>query len=168
MICNLQRYATHDGPGIRTVVFMKGCSLSCRWCQNPESRSRSLDLLYDERLCTQGCQRCTQQSSCFKREDNTSAVTILRHGLTENEMRLAADACPSGAISLCGNEMDAEQIMAQVRRDKAFYQRSCIDSIKLITDTKLGNKWDRLGESGIKTRSGTACRELKLSRPLSL
>jgi pyruvate formate lyase activating enzyme len=124
MICNLQRYATHDGPGIRTVVFMKGCSLSCHWCQNPESRSRSLDLLYDERLCTQVCQRCTQHSSCFKREDSTAAVTILRHGLTENEMRLAADACPSGAISLCGDAMNSEQIMAQVRRDKPFYQRS--------------------------------------------
>ena len=41
MIFNIQRYSTHDGPGIRTVVFLKGCSLGCRWCQNPESRARS-------------------------------------------------------------------------------------------------------------------------------
>ena len=47
MIFNIQRYSTHDGPGIRTVVFLKGCSLGCRWCQNPESRARSEDLLYD-------------------------------------------------------------------------------------------------------------------------
>ena len=45
MIFNIQRYSTHDGPGIRTVVFLKGCSLGCRWCQNPESRARSEDLL---------------------------------------------------------------------------------------------------------------------------
>ncbi len=51
MIFNIQRYSTHDGPGIRTVVFLKGCSLGCRWCQNPESRARSEDLLYDPRLC---------------------------------------------------------------------------------------------------------------------
>lgn len=51
MIFNIQRYSTHDGPGIRTVVFLKGCSLGCRWCQNPESRARSEDLLYDSRLC---------------------------------------------------------------------------------------------------------------------
>lgn len=47
MIFNIQRYSTHDGPGIRTVVFLKGCSLGCRWCQNPESRARTQDLLYD-------------------------------------------------------------------------------------------------------------------------
>ncbi|MEA1397381.1 hypothetical protein AIM17_19310, partial [Salmonella enterica subsp. enterica serovar Newport] len=46
MIFNIQRYSTHDGPGIRTVVFLKGCSLGCRWCQNPESRARAQDLLY--------------------------------------------------------------------------------------------------------------------------
>ncbi len=51
MIFNIQRYSTHDGPGIRTVVFLKGCSLGCRWCQNPESRSRSRDVLFDARLC---------------------------------------------------------------------------------------------------------------------
>ena len=45
MIFNIQRYSTHDGPGIRTVVFLKGCSLGCRWCQNPESRARTQDLL---------------------------------------------------------------------------------------------------------------------------
>ncbi|MGC0094407.1 4Fe-4S cluster-binding domain-containing protein, partial [Enterobacter asburiae] len=55
MIFNIQRYSTHDGPGIRTVVFLKGCSLGCRWCQNPESRSRSRDVLFDARLCLDGC-----------------------------------------------------------------------------------------------------------------
>ena len=50
MIFNIQRYSTHDGPGIRTVVFLKGCSLGCRWCQNPESRSRTRDVLFDARL----------------------------------------------------------------------------------------------------------------------
>ncbi len=60
MIFNIQRYSTHDGPGIRTVVFLKGCSLGCRWCQNPESRARSEDLLYDSRLCLPGCELCQQ------------------------------------------------------------------------------------------------------------
>ena len=60
MIFNIQRYSTHDGPGIRTVVFLKGCSLGCRWCQNPESRARSEDLLYDSRLCLAGCELCQQ------------------------------------------------------------------------------------------------------------
>ena len=60
MIFNIQRYSTHDGPGIRTVVFLKGCSLGCRWCQNPESRARTQDLLYDPRLCLEGCELCAK------------------------------------------------------------------------------------------------------------
>ena len=60
MIFNVQRYSTHDGPGIRTVVFLKGCSLSCSWCQNPESRSAAPDVLFDSRLCSAGCQHCAQ------------------------------------------------------------------------------------------------------------
>lgn len=60
MIFNIQRYSTHDGPGIRTVVFLKGCSLGCRWCQNPESRARTQDLLYDARLCLEGCELCAK------------------------------------------------------------------------------------------------------------
>ncbi len=51
MIFDLQRYSTHDGPGIRTLVFLKGCSLACRWCQNPESRSPKPDILLDRRQC---------------------------------------------------------------------------------------------------------------------
>ncbi|WP_024871180.1 glycyl-radical enzyme activating protein [Tolumonas lignilytica] len=124
MICNLQRYATHDGPGIRTVVFLKGCSLSCRWCQNPESRLRKADLLYDERLCLTGCQRCSAKSVGFHRNDTTGAVQIMRAELTETMMRQAADICPSGALSLCGEVISAEQIMKQVLRDNTFYQRS--------------------------------------------
>lgn len=58
MLFNIQRYSTHDGPGIRTVVFLKGCSLGCRWCQNPESRARGQDVLFDERLCLAGCELC--------------------------------------------------------------------------------------------------------------
>ncbi len=60
MIFDLQRYSTHDGPGIRTLVFLKGCSLACLWCQNPESRSPKPDILLDRRQCIEGCQLCSQ------------------------------------------------------------------------------------------------------------
>nr|WP_321239933.1 glycyl-radical enzyme activating protein [uncultured Tolumonas sp.] len=124
MIFNIQRYATHDGPGIRTVVFLKGCSLSCTWCQNPESRSRTIDMLYDERLCLKGCLRCTHVASGFKRPDPTVAIEIDRKILTEQEMRDAADVCPSGAISICGEQSNTDKIMAEVLKDKAFYSNS--------------------------------------------
>lgn len=124
MLFNIQRYATHDGPGIRTVVFLKGCSLSCTWCQNPESRSRTLDLLYDERLCLTGCVRCTLLTNGFQRPDPAAAVGIDRAVLTAAEMKTAADLCPSGAISVCGEQSSTEKIMAEVLKDKAFYTRS--------------------------------------------
>ncbi len=124
MIFNIQRYATHDGPGIRTVVFLKGCSLSCIWCQNPESRSRTIDLLYDERLCIKGCTRCTQVSNAFQRPDTDAPVTIDRAVLTQEEMIKAAEICPSVAISNCGEQTTADKIMAEVYKDKAFYSRS--------------------------------------------
>lgn len=56
MYFNIQRFSTHDGDGIRTILFLKGCSLSCPWCQNPESRSEKHSLLFDERSCMADCQ----------------------------------------------------------------------------------------------------------------
>ena len=58
MIFNIQRYSTHDGPGIPHGRISKGCSLGCRWCQNPESRARTQDLLYDPRLCLEQAVSC--------------------------------------------------------------------------------------------------------------
>ncbi|MFV2449330.1 4Fe-4S cluster-binding domain-containing protein, partial [Escherichia coli] len=60
MIFNIQRYSTHDGTGIRTVGFLKGCSLGCRWCQNPDSRARTQARLYDPRLGLEGCELCAK------------------------------------------------------------------------------------------------------------
>ncbi|KYE73877.1 4Fe-4S cluster-binding domain-containing protein, partial [Salmonella enterica] len=57
---NIQRYSTNDGPGIRNVVVLKGCSLVCRWCKNPESRERAQDLIYDARLNLERCDLCAQ------------------------------------------------------------------------------------------------------------
>ncbi|MDU1269742.1 MAG: radical SAM protein [Escherichia coli] len=94
MIFNIQRYSTHDGPGIRTVVFLKGCSLGCRWCQNPESRARTQDLLYD------------------------------REKLTPEHLTALTDCCPTQALTVCGEVKSVEEIMTTVLRDKPFYDRS--------------------------------------------
>ena len=78
MIFNIQRYSTHDGPGIRTVVFLKGCSLGCRWCQNPESRARTQDLLYDARLCLEGCELCAGEKADPRcKNGNWTALPVL-------------------------------------------------------------------------------------------
>lgn len=123
MIFNLQRYSTHDGPGIRTLVFLKGCSLGCLWCQNPESRSRERQALFDPRLCLPHCQLCNEQAP--------HAIRWLGEHLLIDRQQLDADdylklheCCPSGALSICGQPIDMDDIMRQVLRDKPFYQRS--------------------------------------------
>lgn len=123
MIFNIQRYSTHDGPGIRTVVFMKGCSLGCRWCQNPESRARSQDLLFDARLCLEGCDLC-QQAAPGVIERALNGLLIHREKLEQRHLDALNDCCPTQALTVCGKEKSTEEIMATVLRDKPFYDRS--------------------------------------------
>jgi pyruvate formate lyase activating enzyme len=103
MIFNIQRYSTHDGPGIRTVVFLKGCSLGCRWCQNPESRSRTADLLYDARLCLDGCDLC-QQAAPEVITRKLDGLIIHREKLTDDHYARLRECCPTTALTVCGEE----------------------------------------------------------------
>lgn len=123
MIFNIQRYSTHDGPGIRTVVFLKGCSLGCRWCQNPESRARSADLLYDARLCLDGCDLC-QQAAPEVITRTLDGLIIHREKLTDEHYTQLRECCPTTALSVCGEEKSVAEIMATVLRDRPFYDRS--------------------------------------------
>lgn len=123
MIFNIQRYSTHDGPGIRTVVFLKGCSLGCRWCQNPESRASGQDLLFDPRLCLEGCDLC-HQASPEVIERALKGLLIHRDKLNETHLAALSDCCPTQALTVCGEEKSVEEIMTAVLRDKPFYDRS--------------------------------------------
>lgn len=123
MIFNIQRYSTHDGPGIRTVVFLKGCSLSCRWCQNPESRSRTRDVLFDARLCLEGCDLC-QQAAPGIIDRTLNGLIIHREKLNDATLNALTDCCPTQAMTVCGEEQQVADIMATVLRDKPFYERS--------------------------------------------
>lgn len=123
MIFNIQRYSTHDGPGIRTVVFLKGCSLGCRWCQNPESRSGKRDLLYDARLCLDGCELC-QQAAPAVIERALNGLLIHRQHLNDAHLDALTECCPTQALTVCGETLPVAEIMATVLRDKPFYDRS--------------------------------------------
>ncbi|MCS2163366.1 glycyl-radical enzyme activating protein [Scandinavium sp. H11S7] len=123
MIFNIQRYSTHDGPGIRTVVFMKGCSLGCRWCQNPESRARTQDLLFDARLCLDGCDLC-QQAAPGVIERALNGLVIHREKLEQSHLDALVECCPTQALTVCGERKSVDDIMATVLRDKPFYDRS--------------------------------------------
>ncbi|MGY3944210.1 glycyl-radical enzyme activating protein [Aeromonas tecta] len=123
MIFDLQRYSTHDGPGIRTLVFLKGCSLACRWCQNPESRSPKPELLFDPRLCLAGCDLCqrTCPAAIHRQDDH---LHLDRSRLSRGDLQSLRELCPSEALTVCGEEQTLDELMSSILRDRAFFERS--------------------------------------------
>jgi glycyl-radical enzyme activating protein family len=121
MIFNIQRFCVHDGPGIRTTVFFKGCPLSCAWCHNPESQRTQAEIFFSPEKCID-CGACVK--ACPK---HLHAFNNSEHGYD----RAACDACgacagvcPAGALEMCGREADAGEILEQVLRDADFYRSS--------------------------------------------
>lgn len=119
MITDIKRMAIHDGPGIRTTVFLKGCSLRCLWCHNPETIRRKPQLAYYRNNCT-GCLTCTRvcptgaqvAEGAIHRFDRTACVDCGK----------CAQVCPAGALTLFGKTMDAEQLLPLLLEDVPFYE----------------------------------------------
>lgn len=122
IIFNLQRYSLHDGPGIRTTVFFKGCPLSCAWCHNPESLKPEIEILFHGDRCLK-CGWCVQ--ACPRQ-----AISLdEKHGWRRDRRRCnlcgaCATACPAEAIEQVGREMTVADVMAVVERDQVFYNES--------------------------------------------
>ncbi|GAL15423.1 pyruvate formate-lyase activating enzyme [Vibrio astriarenae] len=122
MYFNIQRFSTHDGDGIRSILFLKGCSLACPWCQNPESRSEKHSLLYDERICLEDCQLCASTCEAIKRTDGK--VTVNRQLITEEQIIALRDVCPTQALSVVGEESKVDILFDSLMKDKPFYDQS--------------------------------------------
>ena len=119
-ITNISRGSLHDGPGVRTVVYLKGCSLRCRWCHNPETFFRTAEVLYAPMKCI-GCGRCLNVCpKCHVLQDGEH--TLLRGSCTG--CGRCAEECPSGALSMSAKEMTAEEVLREIRKDRHFYARS--------------------------------------------
>ncbi|MCU0563946.1 MAG: glycyl-radical enzyme activating protein [Desulfobacterales bacterium] len=125
VVFNIQKYSVHDGPGIRTVVFLKGCPLRCRWCSNPESQTPQPQLVYNRNKCIslENCVRCLEvcTAGALRRGEDGKA-DIARETCTE--CLLCAKACPSLALNVYGETMTVEQVIHKVEEDSAFYSRS--------------------------------------------
>jgi pyruvate formate lyase activating enzyme len=122
-IFDIQHYAVHDGPGIRTLVFLKGCPLHCAWCCNPESQSFSPQLRYMASRCT-GCLACMEVCSAgaITRSENTLSHSVdVCLACTDKP---CVDACNYSARSVSGKTMTAEEVCAIVARDIPFYLNS--------------------------------------------
>ena len=120
-IFDIQRFSIHDGPGIRTTVFFKGCNLSCFWCHNPESIDIKSELQFQaskciacgicEGVCTEGCHQMIEGFHAF---DRTKCIVCGKCAL----------ACPPQALSMAGKDYTPEDILDIVLRDMLYYKNS--------------------------------------------
>lgn len=121
LVLSVQKFSVHDGPGIRTTVFFKGCPLRCTWCHNPESQNFTADLLTDNEKCT-GCGLCA--AHCPNR-----AIRI-SHAVQETDRNRCLrcgecmDYCRNNARELAGYKASASELLAEVRQDQVFYEQS--------------------------------------------
>ncbi|MBE2246558.1 MAG: glycyl-radical enzyme activating protein [Candidatus Competibacteraceae bacterium] len=120
LVFDIQRFSIHDGPGIRTVVFLKGCNLECPWCQNPESISHKVELAYYPDKC-QNLRDCAMfcPHGAIGFQPN---LTINRALCTQ--CTSCSVSCHAGAIRVIGQHLTPEQIMLEIEKDKDYYQTS--------------------------------------------
>ena len=126
VIFNIQKFSVHDGPGIRTVVFLKGCPLSCKWCSNPESQEFGQTLLFDRSKCTR-CGLCITTCQNLPACDN-SALSLNKIDLIDRDKaggcEPCADACPTKALTLVGETVSVQEVIDEVSKDSVYYRRS--------------------------------------------
>jgi pyruvate formate lyase activating enzyme len=129
LVLNIQHFCTHDGPGIRTTVFLKHCSLRCKWCSNPESIHPKPELAYNPSKCI-GKKEC---GLCLKPPFPEGAMYVtdgpddkvhVNWDLAGECDEATISLCPTRALHLFGQEMTVDQVLDEVEQDSAFYRES--------------------------------------------
>ncbi len=120
-VFNIQRYSIHDGPGIRTTVFLKGCPMECFWCQNPESQAIKPEILFNKSSCTL-CGYCA--NVCPTGANSFSEKSVIIDRAKCAGCGICVEVCPVNARVISGKEMTVEEVMDLVLKDKAFYDNS--------------------------------------------
>lgn len=121
IVFNIQRYSIHDGPGIRTTVFLKGCPLRCLWCSNPESQNSWPEVAHNDSLCNQ-CGQCL--GVC-----DEQAISVDDKGIFINRKRCTncgkcVEVCTPEALKIFGKKVSIEEVFKEVEKDVQFYRNS--------------------------------------------
>ncbi len=121
LIFDTKRYAINDGPGIRVVIFFKGCNLYCAWCHNPESISANVEKMYAQAKCIR-CGSCVEVCP-------ENAIRLTQEGIFTNEELCiicgkCADICPTKAIEMSGKVMSVAEIMDIIEKERVFFDQS--------------------------------------------
>lgn len=157
LVCDIQRFSVHDGPGIRTTVFFKGCPLACRWCQNPETIAFGNEPVYSAETCIL-CGDCA--TTC-----GSSAIEIRGSSLALDRSRCetcmeCTEACPSGAMSPAARPYDADALLHEVSRDAHYYGEegglTLSGGEPLVHETFLTEFLPRAREAGLHIAAETA------------
>jgi pyruvate formate lyase activating enzyme len=119
LVFDIKRFAVHDGHGIRTTVFFKGCPLRCKWCQNPEGLLSNKRLLYFQNNCIH-CQRCVlfSKENQLVYKDNRPYINYEYEGDFDNLIK----ACPSNALRYDSEEYTIEKLIDKIKEDKVFFR----------------------------------------------
>lgn len=157
LVFEVLRGTTHDGPGVRTTVFLKGCPLECRWCQNPEGIHPGQEIWWDGRKCIT-CLACRDACPC-------NAIAVRDDGLEIDRQKCTVcgscvSACPSGAMAFAGTECTIDQIVQEVQKDRDYYEGfgggvTVSGGEPLLHHRFVSGLLRRLKESGIRTAVDT-------------
>ena len=119
-VLDIPRLSLHDGPGIRTIVFLKGCPLSCKWCSNPESQNMKPVIMYKKNECLH-CGRCI--NACSRKAISFENKTFIDRSICTG-CGECANACPAGALVVKGKTMTVQQLIRELKKDATTYRRS--------------------------------------------
>lgn len=122
MVFNIQKYNMYDGPGIRTLVFFKGCPLRCRWCSNPESQSRHFQVLFKKDVCVH-CGACVPvcPQGIHRMDGSRHTVDRTKECL---DCGACVRACPQAALAIAGQRKGISELLSVVEEDWIFYENS--------------------------------------------
>lgn len=120
-VFDIRKYSVHDGPGIRTTVFFKGCPLSCLWCHNPEGQSRAPEIMYRQARCIQ-CDTCKYicHVGAIQRRDGVTSIDTSRCDLCGD----CLEECFAGGLEMAGRTVTVSQVMQEIESDIIFYDQS--------------------------------------------